>query len=76
MRFLASGELQNSLPFQFPMGRAKVSKISSECCEAIYQVLPEKYLRSSKPPEEQKTIAQQYEDTWNMSHVIVAIKGV
>ena len=73
VRLLASGESQNSLPFQFRLGRATVSKIISDCCEAIYQVLPEKHLRSPKSPEEWKTIAQQFEDTWNMH--IGAIMG-
>ena len=73
VRLLASGESQNSLPFQFRLGRATVSKIISDCCEAIYQVLPEKHLRSPKSPEEWKTIAQQFEDTWNMH--IGAING-
>ena len=40
------------------MGRVTVSKIISECCEAIYQVLSEKYLQSLKSSEEWKTIAQ------------------
>ena len=56
VRLLASGESQNSLPFQFRLGRATVSKIISECCEAIYQVLPEKHLRSPKSPEEWKRL--------------------
>ena len=75
LTFLASGVSQISLSFQFRLGRATFSKIISECCEAIYQVLSEKYLRSSKSPEERKTIAQQFEDTWNMPHVIDAIDG-
>ena len=75
LRFLASGESQISLSFQFWLGRATVSKIISECCEAIYQVLPEKYFWSTKSPKEWKALAQQLEDTWNMPHVIGAIDG-
>ena len=75
LRFLASGESQISLSFQFWLGRATVSKIISECCEAIYQVLSEKYLWSPKLPKEWKAIAQQLEDTWNMPHVIGTIDG-
>ena len=75
LTFLASRVSQISLSFQFRLGRATFSRILSECCEAIYQVLSEKYLRSSKSPEERKTIPQQFEDTWNMPHVIDAIDG-
>ena len=67
--------MRATLSFQFLLGRATVSKIISDCCEAIYQVLSKKYLRSPKSPEEWKTIAQQFEDTWNIPHVIGAIDG-
>ena len=63
LRFLTCRESQISSSFQFCQGRATVSKITSECCEAICQVLSEKYVRSLKSPEEWKTIAQQFEDT-------------
>ena len=75
LRPLASGELQILLSFQFLLGRATVSKIISDRCEAIYQVLSEKYLRSPKSTEEWKTIAQQFEDTWYIPHIIGAIDG-
>ena len=75
LRFLASGESQISLSFQFRPGRATVSKIISECYEAIYHVLSEKYLRSPKSLEEWKTIAQQFEVIRNMPHVIGPIDG-
>ena len=52
VRLLASGEPQIPLSFQFRLGRATVSKIISECCEAIYEVLREKYLGSPKSPED------------------------
>ena len=63
LRFLASGELQISLSFQFRLGRVTVSNIIYERCEIVYQVLSEKYLRSPRSPEEPKTITQQIEDT-------------
>ena len=70
LSFLASGEPQILLSFQFRLGRATVPKIISECCEAIYQVLSEKYLLSLKSLKQQKTIAQQFKGTWNMPHFI------
>ena len=74
-KFLASRESQISLSFQLGLGRVTVSKIICECCEAIYQVLSEKCLWSPKSLEEWKTVAQQFEDTWNMPHVTGAIDG-
>ena len=66
-----SRESQISLSFQFRLGRATVSNIIFEYCEATYQALSEKYLQSPTSPEEWKTIAQQFEYTWNMPHVII-----
>ena len=74
-KFLVSGESQISESFQFRLRRATFRKTISECCEAIYQVLSEKYLRSPKSPEEWKTIVHQFQDTWNLPFVIGAVDG-
>ena len=44
VRFLTSRVSQISLSFQFQLGTATVSKIISEYCKAIYQVLSKIYL--------------------------------
>ena len=48
LRFLATGDSQQSLSFSFRIGKATVSKIISETCGAIYKVLQKKY---GSPPE-------------------------
>ena len=75
LRFLATGESQISLSFQFKLGRATVSKILAETSTAIYKVLSEKYMRVPSTLEEWKAIADGFESIWNMPHVIGAIDG-
>ena len=46
LRFLASGNSQQSMSFSYRVGRQTVSSIIKETCRAIWQVLNEKYLRA------------------------------
>ena len=70
LRFLATGDSQQSLSFSFRIGKATVSKIISETCEAIYKVLKEKYLSAPETAAEWLNISEQFKDVWNMFHVI------
>ena len=74
LRFLASGESQQSLTFSFRMGKATVSKIISETCDAIIQVLSQ-HVNPPQSESDWKRIVVDFEDLWNMPHVIGAIDG-
>ena len=52
LRFLATGDSQQSLSFSFRIGKATVSKIISETCDAIYTVLKDTYLSPPQSKEE------------------------
>ena len=75
LRFLASGETQQSLAWSFRIGRTTVSRIVSETCVAISDSLKDIYLKPPKSAEEWKAISEQFEETWNFPHVIGAIDG-
>ena len=75
LRFLATGESQISLSFQFKIGRATVSKFLAETSVAISKVSFEEYMDAPSTLEECKHIADSFEDIWNMPHVIGAIDG-
>ena len=49
LRYLVTGESQQSLSFSYRIGKATISKIVSETSIAIYKALNEPYL---KPPSE------------------------
>ena len=52
LRFLVTGDSQQSLRFSFRIGKATVSKIISETCDAIYTVLKDNYLSPPQNKEE------------------------
>ena len=75
LRFLASGETQQSLSYSFRVGRQTLSKIVSETCEAIYEALKDPYLRLPSSSEDWKSISERFEDIWNFPHVVGAVDG-
>ena len=75
LRYLASGESQQSLSWSFRLGRTTVSKIVREACEAIWKALSPIYLRSPSMEQEWKQISNDFEEIWNLPHCIGAIDG-
>ena len=75
LRFLASMESQVSLSFSYRIGRSTVSLILKETCNAIYEVLAPEYLRPPSSHEDWRNIASDFEQIWNMPHVIGALDG-
>ena len=69
LRFLASGETQQSLSYSLRVGRQTLSKIVSETCEAIYEAVKDPY------SEDWKSISERFEDVWNFPHVVGAVDG-
>ena len=57
------------------MGKATVSNIIQETCQAIWDVLNEEYLRPPTSTEEWKNIANEYMELWNFPHCVGAIDG-
>ncbi|XP_045126554.1 uncharacterized protein LOC123513458 [Portunus trituberculatus] len=64
LRYLASGETQKSLAYQFRISRNLVCSIIPEVCQAIYQVLKTTYLRMPNTTEE-----------WRRLPVIISLRG-
>ena len=75
LRYLASGESQQSLSWSFRLGRTTVSKIVRETCEEIWKVLSSIYLRSPSTEQEWKQTSNDFEEIWNLRHCIGAIDG-
>ena len=75
LRFLASGESQQSLCYSFRLGKSTVSKIVAETCSAIYLCLKDTYLKSPQSTDEWQNIASSFEEQWNFPHVIGALDG-
>lgn len=75
LRYLAEGEAQQSQAFNFRMGKATVSNIVRETCDAIWTALHSTYLKTPNSPEEWKKIADCFEEEWNFPHCLGAIDG-
>eukprot|EP00112_Aurelia_sp_Birch-Aquarium-sp1_P024049 Seg7421.1 transcript_id=Seg7421.1/GoldUCD/mRNA.D3Y31 product="Protein ANTAGONIST OF LIKE HETEROCHROMATIN PROTEIN 1" protein_id=Seg7421.1/GoldUCD/D3Y31 len=75
LRYLATGCSQQTLSYAFRVGRSTISYIIKEVCEAIYDLLAPIYMRPPSTSEEWKLIAEDFENLWNMPHVIGAIDG-
>lgn len=75
LRYLATGESQQSLSFSYRVGRTTVSRIVSETSLAIYNALKDPYLKNPSSTEEWLSISLGFEDTWNFPHCIGAIDG-
>ena len=70
LRFLATGESQISISFQFKIGKATVSKILAKTSVAISKVLSENYMHVPSSLEVFKHIVDSFKGIWNMPHVI------
>ncbi|XP_045129971.1 uncharacterized protein LOC123515455 [Portunus trituberculatus] len=75
LRYLASGETQKSLAYQFWISRNLVCSIILEVCQAIYQVLKTTYLRMPNTTEEWRQIASDYFSQWQFPMCIGALDG-
>ena len=75
LRFLASGESQQSLSFSFRIGKSTVSGIIRDTCVAICNTLALTYLCAPRTEEDWLKIPRDFEELWNLPHVIVALDG-
>ena len=75
IRFLASGDAQQSLCYSFRLGKTTISNIISETCEALYEQLKPIYLTAPSTERHWLDIAKTFEETWDLPHVIGAIDG-
>ena len=75
IRFLSSGDVQQSLCYSFRLGKSTISGIISETWAAIYDQLKQDYLRAPNSEGDWLKIADAFENSSNFPHVIGAIDG-
>ena len=64
IRYLTSGETQQSLSYRYRIGRSTVSTVIAETCKAIYTALKDRYLKSTSTEDDRKAIAVRFEEVW------------
>ena len=75
IRYLATGDSQQSQSFSFRIGRATVSKILRETCDAIWEVLRNTYVCHPKSTEEWAAIGSEFFEEWNFPNCLGAVDG-
>ena len=73
LRYLVSGETQQSLSYSYRVGRSTVSTVIAETCKAIYTALKDRYLKRPSTEDDWNPIAVRFEEVWNFPHVLGAI---
>ena len=75
LRYLASGDSQQSHSFHFCIGKATVLKIIKETCTAIWHCLNHEYLQLPQSSNQWKRIADDFEELWGFPHCLSAGDG-
>eukprot|EP00795_Rhopilema_esculentum_P005730 gene5730-10984_t len=75
LRYLATGDSQQSQAFNFRVGRATISNIIRVTCCGIWNALSDTYLSAPESKEEWKKIADDFESQWNFPHCLGALDG-
>ena len=75
LRYLATGDSQQSQSFYFRMGRSTVSNVLRETCDAIWLALNKEYLKTPTTTSDWIHISAEFEDEWNFPHCLGAIDG-
>ena len=75
LRYLATGESQQSLSLSYRVGKATVSKIVSETALATYNSLRDPFIKVPSSKEEWLNISVGFEKCWNFPYYIGSIDG-
>ena len=75
LRYLATGDSQQSQSFYFRIGRATVSKIIRDTCNKLWQCLQPEYVSVPSTEDQWKAISNEFRLEWNFPHCIGALDG-
>ena len=75
IRYLATGDSQQSQSFNFRLGKSTVCQIIKETCDAIWNALNETFLSAPEKKEDWEKIAREFEDKWNFPNCLGALDG-
>ena len=75
LRYLASGKSQQSLSFNFRVGRTIVNSIIRETCKSIWCALSDLYLKAPQNQQDWKKIGQGFFKEWDFPNCLGALDG-
>jgi hypothetical protein len=75
LRYLATGNSQISLSFEFRVGRSTICSIIRDTCLALWESLQPEFVRAPSSEEDWKGISSEFYKSWNFPNCIGAIDG-
>lgn len=75
LRYLATGDSQQSQSFNFRVGRSTVCNIVKEVCDALWARLSPTYLKMPATTQEWKKVAEEFEQMWDYPLVLGCFDG-
>ena len=75
LRYLATGDSQQSQSFNFRVGRSTVCGIIKETCAAIWLALKDTYLKFPEKEEDWSQIQKEFQQEWDFPHCLGAVDG-
>ena len=75
LRYLATGDSQQSYSFLFRIGKSTLLNLFRETCKAIWLALQEQYMNMPSTTSHWLRIAKEFKDEWNIPNCIGAIDG-
>ena len=75
LRYLMTGDSQQTQSFLFRIGKSTISNLLREMCKAIWLALQEQYLNVPSATSDWLRIAKEFQDEWNFPNCIGAIDG-
>lgn len=75
LRFLATGDGQQTESFSYLVGKTTISNAVRDTCKEIWTALNKEYLKIPTTTQELINIALEFEDKWNFPHCLGAIDG-
>ena len=75
IRYLATGDSQQSQSFNFRLGKSTVCQIIKETCDAIWNALNETFLSAPQKKEDWEKIAREFADKWNFPNCLGVLDG-
>ena len=75
LRYLATGDSQQSQAFNFRIGKSTACYVVKETCEAIWTALREIYLKAPSCADDWKQIGDSMFSTWDFPNCIGALDG-
>ena len=73
--YLACGDSQQSMAFNFRMGRTTVCKIIQETCEVMWFALQQDFIIAPQSEQDWKAISSKFYEEWDFTNCLGALDG-